>query len=287
MLNLIKSTFTLIFIIVLQIALYDFLLKPFIAKWGASATEVSMSMAGDSSTLAITSTRAILINAPKSDVWKWLIQLGADRGGFYSYDFIEEPLGYKTRHQNLITPEFQTLKAGDLIRGSIDEKSSIIPYNFSVLYVKPEETFVLNKWGTFLLKEVNSQQTRLITRTQVAKSSNPWLQAANYIQVPLHYIMERRTLMGIKQRAEAGENTKLSNIGDIFWFTAIVLSALIILLLIFIGRGTMQRLIMPTILSSCWLFVLLLFNPLPLYSMGLLLTVSCYFFYMILARLKN
>ena len=110
-------------------------------------------MAGDNKALTITATRAILINVAKSDVWKWLIQLGADRGGFFSYDFIEEALGYKTRHQDLIKPEFKTIAVGDVVRGSIDEKSSIIPYNFRVLYVKPAETFVLDQWGTFFTKD--------------------------------------------------------------------------------------------------------------------------------------
>ena len=82
-------------------------------------------------------------------------QLGADRGGFYSYDFIERAMGYKTRHQDLVKPEFKDIKVGNLVRGSIDEKSSLIPYNFRVLYVQPEETFVLDKWGTFLVEAVN------------------------------------------------------------------------------------------------------------------------------------
>lgn len=271
----------------LQLSIYDRFLKPRIATWGASAIEISAPMAGDNKALTITSTRAISINSPKSDVWNWLIQLGADRGGFYSYIFIEKALGYKTRHQDVIKPEFYTIQVGDLIRGSIDEKSSSIPYNFRVLYVKPEETFVLDKWGTFLLKEVNSHQTRLIIRSQETKDSSIWRQAANYIQVPLHYIMERRTLIGIKERAEVGENAQLSQRDDILWFSAIVLSGFIIFLLVFVGRGIIQSLVLPAILSSCWLVVLLLFNPTPLYSMSLLLIVGSYSLYMILARLKN
>lgn len=286
--NLVKSIFIFVFIILLNLVIYEFFLKPSITAWGSSAAEVSMSMAGDNKALTVTSTRAISINAPQSDVWKWLIQLGADRGGFYSYEFIEKAMGYKARHQDSITPEFNSIKVGDLIRGSIDEKSSIIPYNFSVLYVKPEETFVLEKWGTFLLKKINNQQTRLIIRTQEAKSSSPGLQAANYIELPLHYIMERRTLIGIKQRAEAGENVQLAETGDILWFSAIVLSAVIIFFFIFLGRrGIVQRLIMPTILSSLWLFVLLLFPPMPLYSVGLLLIAIICFLYIILARFKS
>jgi len=224
MYNIIKSILIIIFITLLQLLIYTLFLKPVITTWGASKQEISMPMAGDNKALRITSTRAISINATKSDVWKWLMQLGADRKGFFSYDFIERMLGYKTRYPNLTKPIFKQIKVGDIIRGSIDEKSSIIPYNFRVLYVKPEDTFVLDKWGTFLLKKVNSRQTRLIIRTQVVKSSDPWLNVMDYLFVPLHFIMERRTLMGIKVRAEAGENVQLSQSKDIFWFSGIVLS---------------------------------------------------------------
>lgn len=284
MYNLIKSILIIIFIAFLQLAIYDLFLKPIIATWGASEKEVSMPMAGDDKALTVTSTRAISINASKSEVWKWLVQLGADRGGFYSYEFIERAMGYKTRHQDLIKPEFKEIVVGDLVRGSIDEKSSIIPYNFRVLYVRPEETFVLDKWGTFLLKEVNSKQTHLIIRTQEVDGSNLWLKATQYIEFPLHFIMERRMLMGIKARVEAGENLQLSHSADIFWFLGIVLSGLLVCFLVFIGCGITQSIIVPSVFSSCWLMTLLLFNPMPLYSIGLLFVMCTYLVIIMLYR---
>lgn len=149
-------------------------------------------MVGDNKALTITSTRTILINASKTKVWQWLVQLGADRGGFYSYDFIENALGDKTRTQKLIKPKFKTIKTGDLIRGSINKNGGIVPYNFRVLYVKLKDTFVLNNWGTFLLKKVDNHQTRLIILTREPGHTSLLTKIiANYIIVPLHYIMER------------------------------------------------------------------------------------------------
>jgi hypothetical protein len=275
------------FITLLQLFIYDLFLKPIITTWGASEREISIPMAGDDKTLIITSTRAITINASKPDVWKWLIQLGADRGGFYSYEFIEKALGYETHHQDLIKSTFKEIVVGDFVRGSINEKNSIIPYNFRVLYVKPEETFVLDKWGTFLLKEVNTRQTRLIIRTQEVESPNRWLKVANYIAVPLHFIMERRTLIGIKARVEAGENIHLSQSKDIFWFSGIVLSGTLICILVFIGRGIIQRMIIPSIFSSFWLFTLLLFDPTPLYSICLFFVMCGYLVSIVQARSKK
>jgi len=85
---------------------------------------------------------------------------------------IQEALGYKTRHQDLTETNFKKLSTGDIIRGSIDEKASFIPYNFQALYVKPNETFVLDNWGTFLLTKISPQQTHLIIRTQEPKSAS-------------------------------------------------------------------------------------------------------------------
>lgn len=269
--NLVKSILIIAFIFLLQLVIYGIFLKPIITTWGATEKEVSMQMAGDDKKFAITATRAISINAPKSEVWKWLIQLGADRGGFYSYSFIEEALGYETRHQDGITPEFKEIKVGELVRGGVNEKNSIVPYNFEVVYVKPEETFVLNNWGTFLLQEINGQQTRLIIRTQdIADKKNVWLKMASYLEVPLHFIMERRLLMGVKARAEAGENVELSETPDIFWFSGVVLAGFLICFFVYIARGAAQSIVVSSMLSFLWMCSIWLAEPKPIYSIGML-----------------
>ncbi len=68
--NVIKSLGIIFFMLLLQLSAYHFFLKPIITTWGASEKEVSMPMAGDDKALTIASTRAILINAPKSEtIW--------------------------------------------------------------------------------------------------------------------------------------------------------------------------------------------------------------------------
>lgn len=271
----------------LQLAVFDIFLKPVITTWGATQEEVSMAMAGDDKALPIVSTRAILINANKSDVWKWLIQLGADRSGFYSYTFIEEAMGYKTRQQDFVKPEFKELIVGDVVRGSIDESRSIVPYNFRVLYVKSDDTFVLDKWGTFLLQEVNHQQTRLIIRTQEAEAKNYWLKVANYLVVPLHFIMERRTLIGIKMQAEGKSDIYFSQTKDLLWFFGIVISWFLICSLVFIGREFIQSVFVPTLFSVFWLAVVFLLNPVPLYSIILLLILCLSSLSIVSMRIKK
>ncbi len=256
-------------IIFFQILIYHFFLKMIITTWGVSKDEASIPMDGDDESLITKSTRAISIFAKKTDVWKWLIQLGADRCGFYSYSFIEKALGYKTRQQDFIRPEFKEINVGDVVRGSIDEKSSIVPYNFRVLEVQPEKTLILENWGTFSLKEISKQETRLIIRTRENKAKSIYSKLFSYIMVALHYIMERRTLIGIKARVESGSGIQFSQANDILWFLSIVLSESLIFSLTFIGHGIIQTFILPLILSLIWLFSVFLFKPIPSYSVGL------------------
>lgn len=177
-------------IICLQLIIGTTVIKPLIDTWGATDQEVTMPMPGDQIAPFISSTRSISINAPISEVWDWLIQLGADRGGFYSYWFIEKPLGYKYRVQNRIEPNFKDMKVGRIIRASLDQSESAIEYSFPVVAVNPGKSFVLKGWGCFLLNEINPKQTRLIVRTHGQKLSSLRDHLANSIMMPLHYLME-------------------------------------------------------------------------------------------------
>jgi hypothetical protein len=224
-----------------------------------------MPMPGDHLAPFISSTRSITINAPILEVWDWLIQLGADRGGFYSYWFIEKPLGYKYREQNRIEPEFKDMNVGRIIRTSLDQSESVIEYSFPVIAVEPGKSFVLKNWGCFLLKEINPKRTRLIVRTHGRSLSGLDNHLAYFFITPLHYLMERRMLMGIKARSETGPGMPFSSTADIIWFSGISLSLLIIIWLLIINKSIQGELL--TILYSIlWLLTLFIFDPIPIYS---------------------
>jgi len=254
------------FIIFLQFIVGIILIKPYISTWGSTESEVSMPMPGDHLAPSISSTRSITINAPISKVWDWLIQIGSDRGGFYSYWFIEKPLGYKYRAQHRIEPEFKDMEVGRIISASVDPSMSVIKYNFPVIAVDPGKYFVLKNWGCFLLNPINSKQTRLVVRTH-GKTLPNW---TDQLEMPLHYLMERRMLIGIKARAEAGPGRPFSSTKDVMWFLGICLSFLsIIVLLTFNNSIKVESL---TILYAIlWLLTLFVFDPIPMYSMILLI----------------
>lgn len=90
-----KIIVVLLLIFLLAELAYATLLRPWVLRWGASDAEVQMTFPGDIyiDSSSVTSTRAITIQAPVSQVWPWVLQLGQERGGFYSYTFFENLFG--------------------------------------------------------------------------------------------------------------------------------------------------------------------------------------------------
>lgn len=214
-------------------AVYALVLRPRHMRWGAAASEVSRPLPGDElvPTPRYRATHAVTIRAAPQDIWPWLVQIGQGRGGFYSYDFIENAMGLNIHSANQILPEFQNLKAGDTIPLAPD--GSGIP----VVSVEPNRALVLggtmdeNSEGAFktspgeffsaswafVLEPVAADVTRLIERFQLDYSPSP--AATLFYRVflePGSFIMERKMLLGIKARAEcrAGEPFAGSRPGD-------------------------------------------------------------------------
>ena len=72
------------------LAAYRRWIQPWQHRWGATDAEVRRAMPGDDLIPdAASTTRAITIAAPAEQVWPWLVQLGYGRGGWYSYDWID------------------------------------------------------------------------------------------------------------------------------------------------------------------------------------------------------
>lgn len=86
--------------------------------WGATTEESREPLPGDELIPApgLVATRAITIEAVPEEVWPWVVQIGADRGGFYSYDRLENLAGCKLRSAAAVVPEWQHLAPGDLVR---------------------------------------------------------------------------------------------------------------------------------------------------------------------------
>lgn len=96
-------------------ALYVFLVRPWHLFWGATREEVLARLPGDDLVQQPKgeATHAITIHAPAAQVWPWLVQLGQDRAGFYSYTWLENLFGCHMRNTYRIVPAWQELRPGD------------------------------------------------------------------------------------------------------------------------------------------------------------------------------
>ncbi|MEU4245061.1 hypothetical protein [Actinoplanes sp. NPDC026619] len=78
----------------------------------------------------------ITIHAGVDDVWPWIVQLGQGRGGFYSYDSLENLVGCDIHSALQINPDWQRLDVGDPVRLAPE-------LALTVAVVKPPRTLVL------------------------------------------------------------------------------------------------------------------------------------------------
>ncbi len=192
--------------IVLLLAAYDRLIRPWHMSWGATKEEVRESIPGDelSKTRFFRSTRAITIKAPAEEVWPWLIQMGYKKGAFYSYNWLEKLFGMKMENADEIHPEWQELEEGDEVWVAPPKYGETA--KMEVETIVPNRTLALatsvNGGWSLHLNPVDDQSCRLIARFHMNPPSI-WGKIFHYtILEPIHCIMERGMLKGIKKRAE-------------------------------------------------------------------------------------
>jgi hypothetical protein len=179
---------------------------------GATWHEVTASMPGDEVVprAQFNATRAITINAGPAVVWPWIVQLGYGRGGFYTYDLVDNA-GVPSADR--VLAEYQRLGVGDLVPMFHDSHGLAIAYKVDsfesgswMLWVhRPHETDPPDSTWSWKLTLLPGDRTRLITRMkQDYRWETPRLATFNLILMEFgDFAMERRMLKGIKARAEA------------------------------------------------------------------------------------
>src|ERR1700693_4460803 len=87
-------------------------------RWGATDEEIAAAHPGDDliGDANVTATRAITIRRSPDVVWPWIAQLGQGRGGFYSYDFLENLVGCDIHSANSVVARWQQVQVGDDVR---------------------------------------------------------------------------------------------------------------------------------------------------------------------------
>jgi len=189
-------------------------------RWGATDAEATERLPGDEllPSPTVSTTRAITIDAATTDVWPWLVQMGQDRAGLYSYDWLENLCGLQFHSADRIVAEWQHLDVGDQIRAA--PASSGPDAGFTVVAVDPGRSIVaaagdpakvipqssagaLGDGGTwtFVVRDIEGGRARLIVRLRARfglPQPGEWL--AGRLIEPVHFVMERGQLLGIRQR---------------------------------------------------------------------------------------
>lgn len=218
----IKRFFAGLGILMLVLILGYMVIRPWHLHWGATPEEVSQAMPGDLEHIGW--TRAITINAAPEEIWPWLVQWGQGRGGWYSYDWLENLFGFDIRTADRILPEYQNLKVGDPICMS----SSFCPSHVTVL--EPNQWLswqALDDNGgpvwtfTFGLTPVDDTHTRLIVRESFDNSFMPPA-AVVALEIP-DAVMELKSLHTVKARAEGiSQSVFTTPLEIIAWLAALV-----------------------------------------------------------------
>jgi hypothetical protein len=191
------------------VAAYILVARPRQLRWGATDQESDDLLPGDEliANADLTATRGVTIRASAEQVWPWIAQLGQGRGGFYSYDFLENLIGADIHSADRIVPELQDIEVGDEVLLGPE-------FGYDVALLESDRSLVLrggfplediappydSTWA-FVLRAVSDETTRLLVRERY-EYKRWWAPLIVEPTEALSYVMSKKMLRGIKERAE-------------------------------------------------------------------------------------
>lgn len=184
-------------------------------RWGATPEEIGCTLPGDELIRQPewTYNHAISILAPRSEVWPWIVQVGQRRGGFYSYEGLENLIGCDIHNVLEIRPELQRLEEGSVVRM---HASGFGP---PVAYLETERALVLGRppdangsgatWAFYLFDSPDGT-TRLLERGRgvAGRGILAKLGWGPYLMDPIGFVMSRKMLRTIRRLAEESARAK-------------------------------------------------------------------------------
>jgi hypothetical protein len=178
----------------------------------------------------LVTNHATTIQAPASDVWPWLVQMGWHRGGWYTYRWVDRLLfpGNDPSADRILS-QWQSLQVGDHIPDGAPKTGCF----FQVEALEVNKSLVLRSWTHlppslrtdprnrmewtwgFYLEELNEKETRFIFRVR-GNLDPSWLRFAYHLfVVPADFIMGRSMCLGLKSRAEATSHAHMPSGGGV------------------------------------------------------------------------
>jgi hypothetical protein len=218
----IRAAITLLAVFAAVGVTYHFALRGWCLRWGTTPAEVHATLPGDGlfPVYAGEATHAITIQASSQRVWPWLMQIGQDRSGFYSYTFLENLVGCDMPKVERLMPDWKTRAVGETVWFAtprrFDGKGRMI-----AAIVLPQRSFVMvsaNDWErlqagktaqesswSFTLEPLGDGQSRLIARVRGGKPPTLLSRAVGRLfWEPMHFVMEQKMLRTIRDLSERG-----------------------------------------------------------------------------------
>jgi amino acid transporter len=196
------TSLLLVLFLITLLALYFLVIRPWQMTWGATKEETRQAFVGDDIVTKphFVATRALTIHASPSEVWKWILQIGSSRAGFYSLDWLDNAGVTSSRE---ILPQFQKIEKDFFIPFTPNQKNGMWVKDYQEYeYILWWDKKSNGTWGWYLTQPENGV-TRLITRLRTRYDfSFPWILYYLFYDFG-DFVMMRKCLLGIKERAEA------------------------------------------------------------------------------------
>ncbi|HNR03146.1 MAG TPA: hypothetical protein PKK59_11485 [Anaerolineaceae bacterium] len=195
-----------ILLLILLVVVLAIVLTPWMNRWHTTDQERAADFPGDDLVKdpKLVINRGVTINTTPARIYPWLLQIGADKAGMYSYTWLERLTGCRMAKDEVIRAQWQGLKEGDLMKMCAGE---FAPPPYIVARLIPEKALIFGhkdgeQWAEtwqFMLIPQEDGSTRLLTRTSTTMVGGAW-EVFNRIA----FVMERKMLLTIKSLAETG-----------------------------------------------------------------------------------
>lgn len=215
-------------VFIILLCYLSFFLKGFRSRWGMSQAELVHPFPADEFVPEPKSsfTHGVIIQAPASDVWPWIAQIGQGKGGFYSYEALENITGLNIYNADKVLTQFQNPQLGDLVGFGPNDANPIVYceagkgmaiencYDFDAK--KPFDpklstpSNILHLTWLWYVEAIDAKTSRFISRNRVnytATAKNNFM--FNVLMEPVVFAMDRKMCLGIKKRAERLANSRM------------------------------------------------------------------------------
>ncbi|KUI32609.1 hypothetical protein [Mycobacterium sp. GA-2829] len=197
-----------------SVAALLYVARRYFRDWGTTKGEAEDPLPGDDLVHepTIQATEAVWIDAPAAEVWPWLVQIGQNRGGLYSYEKVENTLGLRYRNADEIHREWQHLAVGDTVRlapqgwlgirqGIELRVAEVVDGQTIVLVAEPPVAPWTLVWSFHVMVR-GADRCRLTIRSRLALRHPGEVMLAELLG-PARALLTRGMLIGIRRRAES------------------------------------------------------------------------------------